>query len=104
MFKLPAYVRMHWPSVAYMQGRLDLFRMNVFGLCSHHLTFSFYASDASCRRKDFGYLLCILFKFQRSTGGLREFSFYGEVIVELHTILQPTKEFSVCVSSFTSCL
>ena len=39
-FRWPAYLSLRWVSISYMQGGLDFFRMNIFGICCHHLPFN----------------------------------------------------------------
>ena len=40
LFKWPANLRLRWANISYMPEGLDFSRMNLFGICSHHLTFS----------------------------------------------------------------
>ena len=39
LFKWPAYLKLRWVSISYKSENLDFFRMILFGLWRHHLTF-----------------------------------------------------------------
>ena len=42
LFKWPDHLKLRWASISYMPGCLDYFRMNLFWICYHHLTFNIW--------------------------------------------------------------
>ena len=40
LLKWPTHLRLRWANILYMPGGLHFSGMNLFGICSHHLTFS----------------------------------------------------------------